>query len=259
MKTLFLTSLPALTLLSAIVLFSSCNKSDDPSEEPDQPTPTQQIVFEEKTYSFANADRPYRRAEINLKEGVTPSVIIYLHGGSARGNDNAKQMEEPAIQVISSFARDRGISAVFLVPQCPEKDSQGKMMDWIKMERALEYLISTERKTAAAKVFLFGGSMGGTGTWNMLSAYPDLFTSAMPCAGNPKDCIAANVAKTRVYAVMGSQDKVMKPEKVNLQSFLDEVEAAGGEYQYDLVEGWDHETTCKESYTATRLSWVFGL
>lgn len=259
MKPSFFALLTALALLPASVLFLSCSKSDNPSGEPDQPTPAQQIVFEAKTYSFAGADRPYRRAEINLKEGVSPSVIIYLHGGSAKGSDNAKQMEEPAIQAISSFARDRGISAVFLVPQCPEKDSQGKMMDWIKMERALEYLIGTERKTAAAKVFLFGGSMGGTGTWNMLSAYPDLFTAAMPCAGNPKDCIAANVAKARVYAVMGSQDKVMKPEEVNLQSFLDEVEAAGGEYQYDLVEGWDHETTCKESYTATRLSWVFGL
>ena len=100
--------------------------------------------------------------------------------------------------------------------------------------------------------------MGGTGTWNMLSSYPDLFTAGMACAGNPKGSIPANVAKTPVYAVMGSTDKIMKPEEVNLQAFLDDVEASGGVYKFDTETGWDHEKTCKESYTSARLDWVFS-
>jgi predicted esterase len=92
----------------------------------------------------------------------------------------------------------------------------------------------------------------------MLSTYPDLFTAAMACAGNPKGCSAEKVAQTPVYAVMGSADKIMRPEEVNLQTFLDAVGAGGGEYRFDTEAGWDHEKTCKESYTAERLDWVFS-
>lgn len=249
MKPLF----TSLLLIVGIILVA-CDKVDG-TEKDSSP---KEISFESATYSFAAGERPYRRAEINLKGGVTPAVILYLHGGSAKGTDNVKQMEEPAIQCISEYVRAKGISAVFLVPQCPETDSQGKMMDWVKMAKALEYLIGREKKTAAARVYIFGGSMGGTGTWNMLSTYPDLFTAAMACAGNPKGCSAEKVAQTPVYAVMGSADKIMRPEEVNLQSFLDAVGAEGGEYRFDTETGWDHEKTCKESYTAERLDWVFS-
>ena len=57
---------------------------------------------------------------------------------------------------------------------------------------------------------------------------------------------------------MGSADKIMKPEEVNLQAFLDDVEASGGMYKFDTGIGWDHEKTCKESYTSARLDWVFS-
>lgn len=246
--------IPTSLLFVACILLAGCSKEDDPVRE----TSPQDIQFEEATYTFANAERPYRRAEINLKDGVTHAVIVYLHGGTAKGSDNAKQMEEPAIETIAQYVASNGISAVFLAPQCPEKDSQGKMMDWVKMGKALEYLINSEKKESDAKVYLFGGSMGGTGTWNMLSAYPDLFTAAMACAGNPKGCDAESVAKTPVYAVMGGADRIMKPEEVKLQDFLDEVNQAGGQYKFDTEADWDHEKTCKESYTASRLDWVFS-
>ena len=243
-------------IISILLLHFLCGcKQDDDSYM--QPLP-EDIVFTEKTYSFANADRPYRRAEINIKKGVTPSLIVYLHGGSAKGDDNLRQMNEPAITGIAGYVKSKGIRAVFIVPQCPEKDNQGKIMDWVKMSKALEYLITSEKSGTDAKVYLFGGSMGGTGTWNMLSSYPEMFTAAMACAGNPRGCTASNVAKTPVYAVMGSSDKVMKPEEVNLQAFLDEVYAAGGKYKFDTEDGWDHERTCKESYTSSRLDWVFS-
>ena len=129
---------------------------------PDNESTPQEVVFTARTYTFANADRPYRRAGINPKEGVTPSVIVYLHGGSAKGNDNSKQMEEPGIKTIADYASAKGISAV------------------------------------------------------------------------------------------------MKPDEVNLQLFLDDVKTAGGLYKFDTEDDWDHEMTCKESYTSRRLDWVFS-
>lgn len=217
-----------------------------------------QIVFISKTYRFADVDMPYRRAEINFKDGVSPFVIVYLHGGSAKGGDNSRQLDEPGVKKIAEYIRNKGLSAVFLVPQCPKRDPQGRMMDWVKMGSAVEFLIKSEMSSSDTNVYIFGGSMGGGGVWHMLSTYPELFTAAMICAGNPRRSNAINVARTPIYAVMGSEDRIMQPDKVNLQTFLDKVEAAGGEYKFDTEAGWSHEQTCRESYTSSRLEWIFS-
>ena len=80
--------LSTMTLVLGIVL-AGCDKDDGSKTD----SLSEDIHFVEATYSFANAGRPYRRAEINPKEGVTPAVVVYLHGGSARGEDNTKQMD----------------------------------------------------------------------------------------------------------------------------------------------------------------------
>ena len=236
---------------AALAILPGCAKNPVPAD-------IEEIVFTAEHYTFANAERPYRKAEINLNDDVIPAIVVYLHGGSTRGTDNEKQMQEPGILSIATYLQEKGISAIFLVPQCPETDTQGKAMAWTKMGKAVEYLIGTERSCPQSPVYLLGGSMGGTGTWNLLSAYPDLFTAAMACAGNPRDCNPVDVAKTPVYAVMGGADKVMKPEEVNLQAFLDEISAASGQFKFDTEEGWDHEKTCTDSYTSFRLEWVFS-
>lgn len=59
------------------------------------------------------------------------------------------------------------------------------------------------------RIYMLGGSMGGTGTWSILSTYPNIFAAAMPAAGNPSRCDASNVATTPVFTVMGTMDKIM--------------------------------------------------
>lgn len=105
-------------------------------------------------------------------------------------------------------------------------------------------------------VYLFGGSMGGTGTWSMLSAYPRLFASAMPVAGNPSKCVADSVALTPVFTVMGTADRIMSVETAT--DFINELNMRGGEARMETEEGWTHEMTCIQSYTTPRLDWVFA-
>lgn len=59
------------------------------------------------------------------------------------------------------------------------------------------------------RIYLMGGSMGGTGVWKMASAYPYLFAAVMPVAGNPDTVDAALLANTPVYTVMGTGDNLM--------------------------------------------------
>lgn len=97
--------------------------------------------------------------------------------------------------------------------------------------------------------------MGGTGTWSMLSAYPGLFTAAMPVAGNPSKCDADKVASTPVCTVMGTSDRIMSVESTS--NFIDELNSRNGITRFEIEEGWTHEMTCIQSYTTHRLDWVF--
>ena len=98
--------------------------------------------------------------------------------------------------------------------------------------------------------------MGGTGTWSMLSRFPNYFAAAMPCAANPTGCDAQNVATTAVMTVMGSADRIMSVETA--MEFVDQLTEENSEVVFNVVDGWSHEQTCTESYTYKRLEWLFS-
>lgn len=213
----------------------------------------QGLTFSKETFTSGGTTLPYRKADIG-GEGEKAALVVYLHGGTSKGNDNEKQIAEPGVDSIGRYLLSRGEKAVSLVPQCPTTKS------WIgAMLGVVRQLLKnfTDRGVAdEARVYIFGGSMGGTGTWNMLATYPDVFAAAMPVAGNPKGLDAAKVSATPFYTVMGTADVIMSIPAV--EEFLLSADENDAEYNFDIEEGWTHEDTCKRSYTGERLDWVFS-
>ena len=209
-------------------------------------------TFDASDITFGGINMPYRVAHTSGME--KPSLVIYLHGGTSKGNDNEKQMGEPGIDIIANYINQRQIGAYFLVPQCPSDKSWGGPM--LSMLKALIDKYVMEGVVDKNSVYIFGGSMGGTGIWSMLSAYPGMFAAAMPVAGNPSKCDADKVASTPVYTVMGTSDQIMSVETT--ADFIDELNARNGTTKFDIEEGWTHEMTCTQSYTTQRLDWVFS-
>ncbi len=213
----------------------------------------QNIIFSKETFSLGGTTIPYRKAS-TPGPGDKAALVVYLHGGSSKGNDNVTQMNEPGINSISSWLANNNRKAIMIVPQCPKDRSWlGTMLATVKqlMQTFIDRGVADE-----AQVYIFGGSMGGTGTWNMLANYPEFFAAAMPVAGNPTGLDAEQVAQTPLYTVMGTADVIMKIP--NVKTFLAEMDEWNAEYQFDIEDGWTHEDTCKKSYTDTRLEWVFG-
>ena len=213
----------------------------------------QGIAFSKETFSYGDMTLLYQKANLS-GVGDKASLVVYLHGGSSKGDDNETQMLEPGINAISTWLSENNRKAIMLVPQCPtDKSWLGTMQDAIV--RLLQTYI--DRGVAdASKVYILGGSMGGTGTWNMLSNHPDLFAAAMPVAGNPTGLNAESVSKTPLFTVMGTADKIMKIS--NVETFLKEMDNNNAEYKFNIEEGWTHEDVCKNSYTNERLDWLFG-
>ncbi len=212
----------------------------------------QEITFSKEIFKDPTMSLPYRKATIP-GYGSETSLVIYLHGGSSKGNDNETQMQEPAIQSIATWLSNNNRKAIMLVPQCPtDKSWIGTTLD-VLANLLKDYI---NRGVAdSKKVYIFGGSMGGTGTWGMLSEYSDLFAAAMPVAGNPTGLNAEAVAKVPLYTVMGTADVIMKIS--NVETFLAKMDDYDAEYQIDIENGWTHQNVCEKSYTNDRLAWVF--
>lgn len=82
----------------------------------------------------------------------------------------------------------------------------------------------------------------------------------MPVAGKPGTATADNFKSMRVCTVMSEADEVMKTAYVDVKSFCESIDAVGGDTNCTIVplaEQWLHATTCEQSYTAERLSWLF--
>ena len=134
----------------------------------------QEIIFSKETFVDGEMSLPYRKASIQ-GEGDKASLVIYLHGGSSKGDDNETQMQEPGINDIGRWLVANRRKSVMVVPQCPKDKS------WLGVtQNTIVAMLQTfiDRGVAdTGKVYIFGGSMGGTGTWNMLSNHPDFFAA----------------------------------------------------------------------------------
>lgn len=205
-------------------------------------------------WGYDNAVFPYREAVIAADDAHEKSaLVVYLHGGPKRGSDNVSQMTEEAIYAIADYLCRSRIHAVMIVPQCPDSLTWG-----VRTNEAIKALIDEyidEDKVDADRIYLLGGSMGGTGTWLMTSAYPHLFAAVMSVAGNPETADAGLVASTPVYAVMGTDDNLMTIPRVS--TFMEQLKERGGEALLDIEKGWSHVKTCIDSYTDERLGWIF--
>lgn len=230
------------------------SKDNDKDDDKGNNTP-QSIVFTKESATINNTKLPYREALIGgISTSKKGTLALYLHGGSSKGNDNEAQMTEPGINNIAEYLAENSIAAVMIVPQCPSSSSWGGQMNGVLKGLIDSYV--QEGIVDTSRIYIFGGSMGGTGTWGLVSAYPRLFTAAMPVAGNPSRAVVANVVPTAIYTVMGTADNLMSIDTV--KAFAEELTSAGGTICFDIEQGWDHATTCTDSYTTKRLEWVFS-
>lgn len=247
-----------LVLAVTTLALSSCS-SDDVQDGPDTPpveTPQDvtNVTDVKKSITTDVMSIPYHELTFVSKNNTEqPCLVLYLHGGSSRGDDNQTQMGEAGIDSISNYLKAHHKNAIFLVPQCPSKGA------WLgPAQSVLGTLIAqyvNGGKVDAKQIYIFGGSMGGTGTWGMLAAYPDLFAAAMPVAADPTK-VGEYTSKTPVFTVMGTADVIMNLETA--QTFVGQLKAQGVDTKFETGDGWTHEVTCIESYTTQRLDWVFS-
>ncbi len=207
--------------------------------------------FSFENEEFAGINLNYRMAVINPEIQSEEIVVIYLHGGSGQGNNNKSQLNSGAVEDIYNYLKDTGLHARMLVPQAPS----GQQWD-NNLIPALKGLADKYCATQDTRIYILGGSMGGYGVWNLLTAYPDFFAGAMPVACNTPGRPAELYSHTRICSVIGGRDTRRRVSAI--ESFFRHLEATDGDgAKLDIEPNWDHRRTCEDSFTRTRLNWLF--
>ena len=102
-------------------------------------------------------------------------LVLFLHGAGERGTNLQKVAIHGPPKLV---AAGRDFPFILASPQCPA----GQVWDDEALIRLVETLTSTLR-VDASRVHVTGLSMGGYGTWALISKRPELFASAAPICG----------------------------------------------------------------------------
>ena len=164
-------------------------------------------------------------------------LIVYLHGGSGRGDDLELVMEAES---LPKFLRDGDLapSAYVVMPQLPSGET-----GWNGVTEGLAELIDAVVEDCGAdadRVSLTGHSMGGTGAFAVAAAMPGRFSCVTPLSGSVRDSreMRAALADLPVWAIAGAQDDVVDPAAA--RDFLAALRAVNPDARYTEVEDAGH-------------------
>lgn len=162
----------------------------------------------------------YCRRMMNPELPGDPAVLLFLHGAGERGFDNDKQLVHGAAEVISWCERNKQ-KVLLLFPQCPENqqwvntpwDALSHTMPEISEALDLAYaMLDSECGRVEAdrkRIYVSGISMGGYGTWDAISRYPETFAAAFPVCGGADTAQAPKLTDMPILTFHGDTDTVV--------------------------------------------------
>ena len=160
-------------------------------------------------------------------------LVIYLHGGSHRGNDlnKLKQYGPP-----HAIEQGRKFKCIIASPQCPvgKNWSTENWFDSLYAELSRTYRIDPKR------VYLTGVSIGGYGTWQTAIAHPNTFAAIAPlCGGCDDSTQVCQIRNVPVWTLHGTADDLIPiDETARLVRRLNECK---GKVRFTKLTGKGHD------------------
>jgi pimeloyl-ACP methyl ester carboxylesterase len=143
----------------------------------------------------------YLPGEYNSSADIKWPLILFLHGAGERGDslDLVKRHGPPRL-----IEEGRDFNFVVISPQCPARQW------WIPalLNRLLDEVIAKYR-VDEERIYVTGLSMGGFGTWDLASEYPQRFAAIAPICGGGHPEFAWNMRHIPAWVFHGAKDEVV--------------------------------------------------
>lgn len=232
-------------------------------------------LFEKNIYSdasqYGEATLPYR---LHIPEDYDPQekypVILFLHGAGERGEDNEKNLANN--NTLPQLARDSEYPCIIVVPQCPT-GQQWVNTPWkdgnynqdniaistpLSMVKSLLDNIETEYSVDKNREYIMGVSMGGFGTWDMITRYPERFAAAIPICGGADPNKATLIKDMPIWTFHGTADEDVP--YAGTEAMVKALTEAGAKnVKFITYNGANHAATWVKAYQEPDFySWLFA-
>jgi predicted peptidase len=233
-------------------------------------TPEDSLFFEKNLFLASNGDTlPYR---LCLPRNYDPEkaypLVLFLHGSGERGTCNTLPLKHGPLAFARQSLQDQHPCLV-LVPQCP-KNRRWVEVDWKlphhdmperpsrPMEATIELLAEIQRKYSVdvRRLYVTGLSMGGYGTWDLVSRQPGRFAAAVPVCGGGDEARAPQLASLAIWAFHGADDGIVLPERS--RNMVSAIRAAGGSPRYTEYAGVGHNAWDYAYSDEQLFEWLFA-
>lgn len=210
----------------------------------------------------------YCRREMNWDQPGKAAVLLFLHGAGERGADNEKQLFHGAREITEWCSKNK-MKVLLIFPQCPA----GKQ--WVDTPwNALSHTLPAESESMKLamgmlnkelersdvdlqRVYIAGISMGGFGTWDALSRYPEKFAAAFPVCGGADLAMAERVKDIPILTYHGDSDTVVLTKRT--REMFAAVKAAGGTMiRYVEVPDCGHNSWTPAFSVEDNWKWLFS-
>jgi predicted peptidase len=219
----------------------------------------------------------------NYKKEKPYPLVVFLHGGGERGNDNDAQLDHGAGLFLRDSLRKQ-FPAIVIFPQCPSDSLWTKTPPKITSapyvvdttaayyqaldaqpittpERLVKLLMDSlaQHKIADKKRMYIGGlSMGGLGTYSLLIHFPDYFAAAFSICGEANVRLyKKKAAHVPVWIFHGEVDNVIpvQPDR-DLYKALQKLGAKN--VKYTEYAGVNHDSWHRAFAEPGLLPWLFS-
>ena len=194
---------------------------------------------------------------ISVPEGAVEGMplLVFLHGDGNRALPES--LENNAIQ--RKIGEIYGDSAPFitLMPNT-------RLYSWTEgsIEKTLIALIDSIAETYACdpeKIMLTGHSRGSIGTWYYISEYPEKFSAAAPISCGCDEALDYEaMAEVPVWGFCGNVGRDGTHYLPAMERIAENINAAGGSAQIDILMGCDHAAAEAAAYTEELFEWLLS-
>ncbi|MBX2945699.1 MAG: prolyl oligopeptidase family serine peptidase [Cyclobacteriaceae bacterium] len=223
-----------------------------------------QDLSEFKKYEFQTEQDtlPYRLLfPENAARDKKYPLVIFLHGSGERGNDNEQNLKYITELFLNAANRTK-FPAYVAVPQCPvgkrwaPQDWYGKVEEPAALVMALIDSLVKHEPIDASRIYLMGLSMGGFGTWYLVTRFPDTFAAAVPICGGGDWNQAQKISHIPFWVFHGQKDEIVLPEQS--RTMVAALKKAGAKPRYTEYKKVGHDSWVPAFKEPQLLPWLFS-
>ncbi|HRJ28289.1 MAG TPA: prolyl oligopeptidase family serine peptidase [Cyclobacteriaceae bacterium] len=217
--------------------------------------------FQKLQFVTAQDTLPYRLLFPKNSTLEKYPLVIFLHGSGERGRDNEQNLKYITDLFLNETNRNT-FPAYVVVPQCPA-DKRWAPQDWYgKLEEPassimalLDSLVQHE-SVDPNRIYLMGLSMGGFGTWYLITRFPDRFAAAVPICGGGDWNQAKTISHIPLWIFHGRKDEVVLPEQS--RKMVHALKKVGTKPRYTEYKKTGHDSWTPALKEPQLLSWLFS-